>query len=145
VVTNPTSWIIADCTPDGFEWKDLSKIQIDDIYCLLYHWKARQDSRLEPLVWASTDPLFQDNNKTAKNLQASRHARALQPPDSDEEVFVLPDSDDNDLDNEGDHSHVEDAPHFDAISGDDVALSTDAPVSDVNMDQSDNIISVRSH
>jgi hypothetical protein len=73
VVTNPTSWIIADCIPDGFEWKDLSKIQIDNIYYLLDHWKASQDSGLEPLVWASTGPLFQDNNKTAKNLQASRY------------------------------------------------------------------------
>jgi hypothetical protein len=65
----------------------------------------------------------------------------LQPPDSDEEVFALPDGDDIDLDNEGDHSHLEDAPHFDAISGDDVALSTDALGSDVDMD---NIISGRS-
>jgi hypothetical protein len=116
VVTNPTSWIIADCIPDGFEWKDLSKIQIDNIYYLLDHWKASQDSGLEPLVWASTGPLFQDNNKTAKNLQASQHTHTLQPPDSDEEVFVLPDSDDIDLDNEGDHSHLEDAPHFNAIN-----------------------------
>jgi hypothetical protein len=69
--TNPTSWIIVDCMPDGFEWKDLSKIQIDNIYRLLDHWKACQDSGLELLVWASTGPLFQDNNKTAKNLQAS--------------------------------------------------------------------------
>jgi hypothetical protein len=145
LVTNPTSWIIADCMPDGLEWKDPSKIQIDDIYCLLDHWKACQDSRLELLVWASTGPLFQDNNKTAKNLQASQHTHTLQPPDSDEEVFVLPDSDDIDLDNEGDHSHLEDAPHFDAISGDDVALSMDALGSDVDMDHSDNIISGRSH
>ncbi|KAN0128049.1 hypothetical protein V8E53_014150 [Lactarius tabidus] len=88
VVTNPTSWIIADCTPDSFEWKDPSKIQIEDVYHLLDHWKSHQDSRLEPLIWASSAcPLFKDKNKTAKNVQASQHTHALQPPDSDEEVL----------------------------------------------------------
>jgi hypothetical protein len=78
-VTNLTSWITADCTPDGFEWKDPSKIQIEDVYHLLDYWRACQDSELEPLIWASTCPLFEDKNKTAKNVQASQHTRTLQP------------------------------------------------------------------
>jgi hypothetical protein len=141
VVTNLTSWITADCTPDGFEWKDPSKIQIEDVYHLLDYWRACQDSELEPLIWASTCPLFEDKNKTAKNVQASQHACTLQPPDSDEEVFVLPSSEDIDLDNRGDNSHLEDAPPFMSISGDEVALSADAPSNDVNVDNATNSIS----
>jgi hypothetical protein len=127
--------------PDGFEWKDPSKIQIEDVYHLLDHWRACQDSGHEPLIWASTCPLFEDKNKTAKNVQASQHTRALQPPDSDEEVFVLPNSKDIDLDNRGDNSLLEDAPPSMSISGDEVALSADAPSNDVNVGNSANSIS----
>jgi hypothetical protein len=63
--------------PDGFEWKDPSKIQIEDVYCLLDHLKACQNTELKPLIWASTCPLFENKNKTAKNVWASQHARTL--------------------------------------------------------------------
>jgi hypothetical protein len=134
-VSNPTLWIVADCTPDRFEWKDPSKIQIDEVFCLLDHWRARQGMGLDPLIWASTCPLFQDAEKIAKNMWAGRQAKALQPPDSDEEVFILPDDDDIDLDSNASHyNRSEDAPQNSNISSDERALPADTPRNDNDVD-----------
>jgi hypothetical protein len=134
-VSNPTLWIVADCTPDRFEWKDPSKIQIEEVFRLLDHWRACQGMGLDPLIWASTCPLFQDAEKIAKNTRAGQQARALQPPDSDEEVFILPDGDDIDLDsNSSHHNHYEDAPQYSNASSDEQALSADTPGNDNNVD-----------
>jgi hypothetical protein len=134
-VSNPTLWIVADCTPDRFEWKDPSKIQIDEVFLLLDHWRACQGMGLDPLIWVSTCPLFQDAEKIAKNMQAGQQARALQPPDSDEEVFVLPDGDGIDLDSNASHyNHSEDAPQYSNISSDEQALPADTPRNDNDVD-----------
>lgn len=100
LATDPTSWIMEECIPNGFEWKDPSKIQIKEVFRLLDHWRARHDEGLEPLIWVSTCPLFKDDGQNAKHVRASRQARALQPPDSDEEVITLPKSDDIDQDSD---------------------------------------------
>ncbi|KAN0131057.1 hypothetical protein V8E53_011193 [Lactarius tabidus] len=135
LVSNPTLWIVADCTPDRFEWKDPSKIQIEEVFRLLDHWRARQGMGLDPLIWASTCPLFQDAEKIAKNTRAGQQARALQPPDSDEEVFILPDGDDIDLDsNSSHHNRYEDAPQYSNASSDEQALSADTPGNDNDVD-----------
>ena len=134
-MSNPTLWIVADCTPDRFEWKDPSKIQIEEVFRLLDHWRARQGMGLDPLIWASTCPLFQDAEKIAKNTRAGQQARALQPPDSDEEVFILPDGDDIDLDsNSSHHNRYEDAPQYSNASSDEQALSADTPGNDNDVD-----------
>jgi hypothetical protein len=134
---DPTSWIREECIPDGFEWKDPSKIQRDEIYRLLDHWRARQASGLDPLIWVPTCPLFKDSQNTAKKVRAVRQARALQPPDSDEEVFVLPDSDDIDLEEdvsqEDDH-HSEQSSHLHGSSDDSQAMSAESPDPDDPMD-----------
>ena len=82
--------MLPDCISDGFEWKDPSKIQIAEIFCLLAHWKAHQDEELNPLIWALTCPFLQDSNNAARHVQTAHHIRALEPPDSEEETFVLP-------------------------------------------------------
>jgi hypothetical protein len=134
-VSNPTLWIVADCTPDRFEWKDPSKIQIDEVFRLLDHWRACQGMGLDPLIWASTCPLFQDTEKIVKNMRAGRQAKALQPPDSDEEVFILPDDDDIDLDSNASHyNRSEDAPQNSNISSDEQALPADTPRNDNDVD-----------
>jgi hypothetical protein len=82
-----------ECIPDGFEWKDPSKIQIGEIFRLLSHWRVHQDEGHDPLIWVSTCPLFKDPANTAIRVQTARQARDLQPADSDEEMFELPSSD----------------------------------------------------
>lgn len=47
---DPTSWIKEECIPDGFEWKDQSKIHKEEIFHLLDHWTAHQAEGLEPLI-----------------------------------------------------------------------------------------------
>ena len=138
-----TSWIMEECIPDEFQWKDPSKIQREEVYRLLDHWRARQDNGLEPLIWVPTCPLFKDSEKTAKHVWAIWQAKALQPPpESDEEVFVLPDSDDIDLD-EGDKGDNDDSgqssKHHD--SSDD----SQSPDHDVPMDHPDEAIFGESH
>jgi hypothetical protein len=73
IMKDQTSWIMEECIPDEFQWKDPSKIQREEVYRLLDHWRARQDNGLEPLIWVPTCPLFKDSEKTAK-----RHCNLLQ-------------------------------------------------------------------
>ena len=102
LVKDPTSWILPECMPDRFEWKDPSKIQNGEIFHLLNHWRVRQDNGSDPLIWAPTCPLFKDAVNVANRVRTIRQARELQSVNSDEEVFVLPSTDDVD---EEDESH----------------------------------------
>ena len=129
-----------ECIPDGFEWKDPSKIQINEIYRLLDHWRARQVNGLDPLIWVPMGPPFKDSGKAAKHVRASRQARALQPPDSDGEVFVLPDSDDIDMEEEDpqeDNNHSEQSSEVHDSSVDSKDMSTESPDLDEHMDHPD--------
>jgi hypothetical protein len=113
---DPTCWIAEECTPDGFEWKDPSKIRIKEIFRLLTHWNVRQSEGLEPLIWVATCPLLEDAQGTAKCVLAGHRARALEPQDSDEERFILPATDEIDPESDASdddqrserstHSHV---------------------------------------
>jgi hypothetical protein len=96
LVKDPSSWISEECIPDGFEWKDPSKIQIGEVFRLLYHWRDREDQDLIPLIWVPSCPLLQDTEEPLKPRRNVRQAKAQQPQDSDEENFDLPQSDDSD-------------------------------------------------
>ena len=98
---DPPSWISAECIPNGFEWKDPSKIQVGEIFHLLNHWRDWQDKGLDPLIWVLTCPLFQDVEDPSKHMQTLQQARVPQMEDSDEEVFVLPSSSDLDQGDDG--------------------------------------------
>ena len=90
---DPPSWILAECIPSDFEWKDPSHIQVAEVRRLLKHWKDRQDQGLDPLIWVPTCPLFEDTEETARPVRTVRQARDQQHIQvSDEEVFVLPSS-----------------------------------------------------
>ncbi|KAH9040941.1 hypothetical protein EDB85DRAFT_1886611 [Lactarius pseudohatsudake] len=69
--------------------KDPSKIQIGEIFCLLCHWKERQDQGIGPLMWVPTSPLFQNVEHPPRNKQHLRRARAQQSNASDQESFNL--------------------------------------------------------
>ncbi|KAH8976944.1 hypothetical protein EDB86DRAFT_3174559 [Lactarius hatsudake] len=86
---DPSSWIFDDCIPKDFVWKDPSKIQIGEVFHLLYHWKERQDQGLGPLMWVPTSPLFQDVEHPPQHKRHLRHARAQQSNASDQESFNL--------------------------------------------------------
>ncbi len=94
LVKDPSSWISGECVPDGFEWKDPSKIQIGEIFRLLYHWMDRQEQGLDPLIWLPTCPIFQDVEHPSTRRRNIRQARVQQPQMSDEEEFDLPSSGD---------------------------------------------------
>ena len=108
--------MIAECIPDGFEWKDPSKIQVGEIFCLLDHWRDREDQGLDPLAWVLTSPLFKNTDRSLKNVRAFQCAKALDPHDSDEEVFVLPDSDVFDEEEDGEVVH-QSSDHVSAVGG----------------------------
>jgi hypothetical protein len=94
LVKDPFSWISEECIPDGFEWKDPSKIQIGEVFRLLYHWRHRQDQGLDPLTWLPTCPIFQDAEQPLRHGRNLHQVREEQPQVSDEEVFDLPSSGD---------------------------------------------------
>ncbi|KAH9038255.1 hypothetical protein EDB85DRAFT_1888104 [Lactarius pseudohatsudake] len=80
---DPSSWISNECIPNGFEWKDPSKIQIGEVFHLLNYWRERQDQEDPP-----------------RRGQSVRKAKIQQSPVSDEEHFVLPHSQDFDQEDE---------------------------------------------
>jgi hypothetical protein len=90
LVKDPSSWIVAECIPEDFVWKDPSKIQIAEVFRLLSHWSDRQDQGLGPLMWVPTSPLFQKVEHPPRHKrQHLRHARAQQSNESDQESFDL--------------------------------------------------------
>ncbi|KAF8259055.1 hypothetical protein EI94DRAFT_1814044 [Lactarius quietus] len=101
LVNDPLSWIPQECIPDGFEWKDPSKIQIGEIFCLLDHWRDRQDQGHVPLTWVPSCPAFQDGQPSQCLRKIRAAVGAMQPLESDEEVFVLPASDEIDEEEDG--------------------------------------------
>src|ERR1700744_1669880 len=92
VLKDPSSWIDSTCTPQGFEWKDPSKIQVNEIFRLLDYWRDRQCEGHDPIVWVPTSPLFQNQERGPRHCWTSRQPRIEHPQDSDEEIFVLPSS-----------------------------------------------------
>jgi hypothetical protein len=91
---NPLSWIDKECTPDDFQWKDPSKIKIGEIFRLLDHWRDHIDRGHHALVWVPSCPLFQDDDHAPIHGWQLQQAMALPEDYSDEEVFILPQSDD---------------------------------------------------
>ena len=118
LVKDPSSWISEECFPTGFEWKDPSKIQVGEIFRLLDHWRDRQDKSLDPLIWVPTCPLFQGAEDPVTCGRTLQKTRVQQLPDSDEEVFILPSSEDSDRDEDesNDNKSFEEDPP--ASSGD---------------------------
>ncbi|KAH9167727.1 hypothetical protein EDB89DRAFT_1909818 [Lactarius sanguifluus] len=92
LVKDPSSWISDECTPDHFEWKDPSKIQIGEVFRILDHWRHRQDQGIGPLMWVPTSPLFDNMDDPPRHGRSVQKARTLQSQGSDEEYFVLPNS-----------------------------------------------------
>jgi hypothetical protein len=102
---NPSLWISADCYPANYPWEDPSHLTIPIIFLLLNHWRVRKKAGLDPLIWVTTSPLFDDAVDSSERGRTVRKARVLQElQDSDEEAFVLPSSGDFDQEDEDDKS-----------------------------------------
>ncbi|KAI9434764.1 hypothetical protein H4582DRAFT_2059889 [Lactarius indigo] len=87
--SDPSAWIDEECIPYDFEWKDPSKIRIDEVFRLLDHWRDRQDQGIDPLMWVPTCPLFNDTKQPTIHKRNIRCARPKQSDGSDEESFDL--------------------------------------------------------
>jgi hypothetical protein len=90
LLKSPSSWISEECFPDGFEWKDPSKIKKKHVFRLLYHWRHRQRQGLDPLIWMPSSPLFRNAARQFRNVHNIQQPTPEQPQDSEEEVFDLP-------------------------------------------------------
>ncbi|KAI9434699.1 hypothetical protein H4582DRAFT_2060123 [Lactarius indigo] len=113
--SDPSAWIDEECIPYDFEWKDPSKIRIDEVFRLLDHWRDRQDQGIDPLMWVPTCPLFNDMKQPTIHKQNIRRARPKQSDGSDEESFDLHYNEDskpqgNKTDDSLDESSVHDEP-----------------------------------
>ncbi|KAI9437168.1 hypothetical protein H4582DRAFT_2058173 [Lactarius indigo] len=87
--SDPSAWIDEECIPYDFEWKDPSKIWIDEVFRLLDHWRDRQDQGIDPLMWVPTCPLFNDTKQPTIHKRNIQRARPKQSDGSDEESFDL--------------------------------------------------------
>ena len=66
---DPSSWVEAECIPDGFQWADPSKIRIADVFKLFEHWRERKRQHLTPLIWVATCPLLRNASPTFDDRQ----------------------------------------------------------------------------
>jgi hypothetical protein len=134
LVKDPSSWITDACVPHGFEWKDPSKIQVGEVFRLLDHWRDRQDRGLDPLIWIPTSPLFQDAAKPSKHVRSSRPATTQFQEDSDQEVFILPQSDDLDEEdtNPIDKGSSDSSSSSDDSSNDSKSVDVESPTMDIS-------------
>jgi len=103
LVKDPFSWISKECVPDGFEWKDPSKIQVGEVFRLLYHWQARSDQDLVPLIWEPTCRLLQDADEPERVDRRVRSTQVQKPGESDQEEFDLSSGDTSDPPDESEH------------------------------------------
>jgi hypothetical protein len=65
----PADWMDDQCHPPGFEWADPSKIRIDEVYCLLAHWRVWKESGLAPIIWNQSCDILNEVEKPYKRLQ----------------------------------------------------------------------------
>jgi hypothetical protein len=61
---------------------------------LLDHWRDRIDRGQQGLIWVPTCALFNDEHNTPTHGRCFRQAIDLPQDDIDDEVFILPQSDD---------------------------------------------------
>ena len=88
-------------SPADFEWKDPSKMRIAEACRLLEHWRGHIARGLPSLIWVPTSTLFEDQDDGRHFRQGLEHPQ----DNSDEELFVLPQSNEIDEDEyESDHS-----------------------------------------
>src|ERR1700744_158675 len=124
---SPSSWISPDCAPDGFLWADPSKIRIDGLYDLLDHWRDRELSGLEPLIWAPSCPLLSDVEDPSEHSQCSNEETSTRSFPGDN----LPDH----MPSDGNHANSEigiSNSHPGSNSGDD--LSHHGDIGDSHME-----------
>ncbi|KAF8263643.1 hypothetical protein EI94DRAFT_1703852 [Lactarius quietus] len=75
---------------------------IGEIFRLLDHWRDRQDQGHVPLTWVPSCPAFQEGQPSQCLQKIRETVVAMQPLEADEEVFVLPHS--NEIDEEEDEA-----------------------------------------
>ena len=93
-----------------------SKMRIAEACHLLEHWRGRIAGGLASLIWVQTSPLFEDQDNIPDQERRFREDIAQSHNLSDEEVFVLPQSDKIDEDEDqsnNDEQHPYSASHTD--------------------------------
>jgi len=117
LIQEPTKWINKRCYPKHFQWRDPSKIRIDETFKLVDHWRERINKGREPLIWVKTSALFRNVQGMSRQAQASRHIPPVEQETSEENYDLPPSSDEEDEDiglEEGSHSGT----NADAETGD---------------------------
>ncbi len=134
---DPASWIKSECVPDGFQWADPSKIRVDNIFDLLEHWRQRREHRLEPLIWESSCPLFEDVEQPSENRQDRRQRKGYQSHIMDVESEASSDSDNDTHTGSGDG----DEPQLDDGANTSSKDNTDSSSTDGSDSSSDGTLS----
>ncbi|KAI9430604.1 hypothetical protein H4582DRAFT_2063619 [Lactarius indigo] len=142
--SDPSAWIDEECIPYDFEWKDPSKIRIDEVFCLLDHWRDRQDQGIDPLMWVPTCPLFNDTKQPTIHKRNIRRAQPKQSDGSDEESFDLHYNEDSNpqgdkTDDSLDESSVHDEPSDHSWAAESPPLHCSSMTYRVQLDQGESV------
>jgi len=93
LVKEPSKWLMKRCYPKHFQWRDPSKIRIDETFQLIQHWRDRISRGRESLIWVKTSPLFKDLQGGSR-LTRNSHQGSSVEQESSEENFDLSSSSD---------------------------------------------------
>lgn len=93
LVKEPSKWLMKRCYPKHFQWRDPSKIRIDETFQLIQHWRDRISRGRESLIWVKTSPLFKDLQGGSRLTRNFRQGSSVEQ-ESSEENFELPSSSD---------------------------------------------------
>jgi hypothetical protein len=75
LTAKPADWMEDQCYPSEFQWADPSKIQINEAYRLLDHWRQQKESRLVPILWNPSCDILADVKKPYKPHRNAEHLR----------------------------------------------------------------------
>ena len=94
--------------PRWFQVERPSKIRLTEAHHLLEHWRHCMAQGLTGLIWVPSSPLFDDQGDAPNHGQQHQQPIDNLQDDSDEESFVLPQSDEIE---EGEYESNDDAQH----------------------------------
>jgi hypothetical protein len=85
----PSKWLKKKSYPQDFQWRDPSKIKVDDLFTLIAHWRARVSRGRKTLVWVKSSPFFKGVQGTSRQARVFRQ-RSPVVRESSQEFFDIP-------------------------------------------------------
>src|SRR6266404_4653227 len=121
LVKEPSKWLMKRCYPKHFQWRDPSKIRIDETFQLIQHWRDRISRGRESLIWVKTSPLFKDLQGGSRLTRNSHQGSSVEQESSEENFDLSSSSDEEGVTGEAQEKGASLASNSSGDSGNDVS------------------------